>query len=219
MIRRLRDLLIEAGGDRRVSGVVITGAGPAFSAGVDLAIFARGNPESAHVLIESLRDLCAAARRAPKPVVCAIRGACVGGALELAVAADLRVCAPDARFGMPEVAIGIPSVIDAALLVPAVGLGRARELVLTGDLIDAETALAWGLVNRVTDGDLVEAAAELTRRVSRHQPAAIRAQKQLLEDWLNEPLDEAIESSIPFLVDAFRDGAPQRIVGQRLKRP
>lgn len=218
MIRRLRDLLEAADRDREVAGVVVTGAGPAFSGGVDLSFFATATPESVHVLIESLRDLCAAARTIRKPVACAIRGACVGGALELAVAADIRVCAPDARFGMPEVAIGIPSVIDAALLVPTIGLGRARELLLTGDLVDAPTALAWGLVNRVADDPVAESAA-LLGRITRHAPYAVRAQKQLVDDWLNAPLDESIEDSIPLLVDAFRDGSPQRIAGERLRRP
>lgn len=198
--------------------MVVTGAGPAFSAGVDLGLFATGSADGVHTLIESLRDLCAAARATAKPIACAVRGACVGGALEFALATDFRVCSPDARFGMPEVAIGIPSVIDAALLVPFIGLGRTRELLLTGDPIDAPTALEWGLVNRVVDGDLVAAAAGLLGRVTRHSPAAIRAQKQLIDDWLNQSLEESIEASIPMLVDAFRDGTPQRIAARRLGR-
>jgi len=211
--------MIAATGDRAVRAVVITGEGESFSAGVDLNEFARASPETALTLIETLKDLCAEARTSPKPVVCAVRGHCLGGALELALAADLRVCTPDAQFGMPEVAVGLPSVIDAALLVSYVGLGRARELVLTGDPIDAEQALAWGLVNQVVAGErLLDEALALAGRVTRHHPSAIRAQKELVEDWLNEPLQDAIDGSVNFLVESFREGVPQRTAREMLAR-
>ncbi|MEP7104459.1 MAG: enoyl-CoA hydratase-related protein [Chloroflexota bacterium] len=219
MVRTLRDRVTEADGDRSVKGVVITGEGTAFCSGIDLQEFARGTPDSARTLIEILKDLCAAVRNIPKPVAVAVRGHCLGGALELAVAADFRVCSPDARFGMPEVAVGLPSVIDAALIQQYVGLGRAKELLLTGDPIDGATALAWGLVNRVVEPEqLLEAALGLVARVAGHHPAAVRAQKELIEDWLNEPLDESIENSIAFLVEAFRDGVPQRSARELLER-
>jgi enoyl-CoA hydratase len=220
MIRALRDRLIEAEASRSARAVLISGAGGSFSAGVDLSLFAQGTPASALDLIQSLKDLCAAARTLTKPVACAIRGHCLGGALEVALAADFRVCTPDASFGMPEVVIGIPSVIDAALFEHYIGLGRTREMLLTGDSIGAPQALDWGLVNRVVEPDrLLEEAEALLGRVTRHHPPAIRAQKELIEDWLNQPLQEAIEGSMPFLVDAFREGAPQRIAGERLRRP
>ncbi len=218
-MRQLRNELAAANNKRSVRAVVITGEGPSFSAGVDLSEFARANPESAKTLIETLKDLCAEARTSPKPVVCAIRGHCLGGALELALAADLRICTRDAQFGMPEVGVGLPSVIDAALLVHYVGLGRARELVLTGDPIGAEQALAWGLVNRVVPSErLLEDAIALAARVARHHPSVIRAQKELVEDWLNEPLADAIEGSVGFLVEAFREGVPQRTARDLLAR-
>ena len=219
MVRTLRDRVTEADGERAVKGVVITGEGPAFSSGVDLQEFARATPDSARTLIETLKDLCAAIRSIPKPVAAAVRGHCLGGALELAVAADFRVCAPDARFGMPEVTVGLPSVIDAALIQQYIGLGRAKELLLTGDPIDASTALAWGLVNRVVEPDQLRAGAlALVARVAAHHPTAVRAQKELIEDWLNEPLEEAIENSIGFLVEAFREGVPQRSARELLER-
>lgn len=199
--------------------IVVTGEGASFSAGVDLHEFERGSPETAITLIESLKDLCAEARSSPHPVACAIRGHCLGGALELALAADFRLCTPDAQFGMPEVVVGIPSVIDAALFVPFVGLGRARELLLTGDSIGAEQALAWGLVNRVVEpAHLLEETLALLERVTRHHPPAIRAQKELIEEWLNEPLQEAIDGSVGYLAESFRDGVPQRTAGELLRR-
>lgn len=200
--------------------MVITGVGSSFSAGVDLHEFAQGNPETALTLIETLKDLCGEARTSPKPVVCAIRGHCLGGAFELALASDLRVCTPDAQLGLPEIGVGLPSVIDAALLVPYIGLGRAREMVLTGESVGAEQALAWGLVNRVVpDGDLLDQALAMAELVARHHPSAIRAQKELIEDWLNEPLQDAIDGSVGFLVESFREGLPQRTARDLLAKP
>lgn len=219
MVRTLRDALLDAEAARQVRGVVVSGAGPSFSAGVDLEEFARASSESVRVLIESLRDLCATARNLPKPVACAIRGHCLGGALEFCLACDFRVCAPSARFGMPEVVIGIPSVIDAALFRHYIGLGRAKEMLLTGDLVAAEEAMAWGLVNRlVAEEALNEAAVELLERAARHAPSAIRTQKELIEDWMNQGLQESIEASMALLVDSFRDGSPQRTAAEMLSK-
>jgi enoyl-CoA hydratase len=219
MVRTLRDRVSEADGDRKVRAVVITGEGHSFSAGVDLHEFANGNADSAHALIDMLKDLCALIRNMPKPVAVAVRGHCLGGALEVAMASDFRVCAPDASFGMPEIGVGLPSVIDAALLMQYIGLGRAKEMLLTGRPIGAEQALAWGLVNRVVEADRVLAeAVALVTTVAGHHPSIVRAQKELIEDWLNEPLEESIENSIPFLVESFREGVPQKVAREILER-
>ena len=219
MVRTLRDRVSDAEGDRKVRAVVITGEGSSFSAGIDLNEFANGSADSAHALIEMLKDLCALIRNMPKPVAVAVRGHCLGGALEVAMASDFRVCTPDASFGMPEVAVGLPSVIDAALLMHYVGLGRAKEMLLTGEPIGAEQALAWGLVNRVVEADRVlPQAVALAATVAGHHPSTVRAQKELIEDWLNEPLEESIENSIPFLVESFREGVPQKTAREILER-
>jgi enoyl-CoA hydratase len=219
MVRSLRDRVSEAEGDRKVRGLVITGEGHSFSTGIDLHEFANGNADSAHALIDMLKDLCAQIRNMPKPVAVAVRGHCLGGALEMAMAADFRVGAVDASFGMPEVAVGLPSVIDAALLMHYVGLGRAKEMLLTGTPITAQEALAWGLVNKVVEADqVVPAAVALVTLVAGHHPSTVRAQKELIEDWLNEPLEESIENSIPFLVESFREGVPQKAAREILER-
>jgi len=96
---------------------------------------------------------------------------------------------------------------------------RARELLLTGDPINGETAYQWGLVNRLARADeAVAIAAELVRRVSRHDAEAIAAQKRLHEEWLNLPYEQAVERSVEALVDAFRAGRPQDIAANRLRR-
>jgi enoyl-CoA hydratase/carnithine racemase len=219
MIEQARAAVAEAVADVEVRGIVIAGAGPSFSAGVDLYEFAEGTPESARQLIIALKDLCAAVRLASKPVACALHGHCLGGALELAAAADLRVAAPDARLGMPEVGLGLPSVIDAVLLERHVGVGRAHELILTGDLITGEEAYSWGLVNRLAPAtEVVDAAALLLGRVTRHGLETIAAQKQLFAEWLERPLSEAIDASVEPLVDAFVQGRPQATARRLLSR-
>ncbi len=217
LIQALRDGIRAAAADPEVSGVVIAGEGPAFCSGVDLGEFATGDRRSVRALIELLAELCGAARRSPKPVAAAVQGACIGGAFELALACDFRVASPDARFGLPEVLIGIPSVIDAALLERYVGLGRAREMILTGRLIDAGQAHEWGIVNRLAEPDaLVAAAGELIALVNRATPEAIRVQKALFEEWLNLPFQRAVESSKEALAETFEGGEPQRIARERL---
>ena len=213
--------LAEAGQDETVRGVVLAGEGPSFCAGVDLDEFASGSVESGRALILGLRDLCAILRGLPKPVVCAIHGHCLGGALEVAACCDLRVCSPEARLGMPEVFLGIPSVIDAVMLMHHIGAARAYEMMLTGEAIDGQTAHAWGLVNRLAAPEhLLDAAKDLLRQVIRHEPAVVAAQKRLHQTWLDVPYTEAVQTSIEPLLDAFRAGRPQRLAAARLaQRP
>ena len=126
--------------------LLLTGAGSdAFVGGADIAEMARLDPVTARTFIRTLADLCQSVRRFPAPVVACLHGWCLGGGLELAMACDFRIAHPAAQFGMPEVKVGIPSVIHAALLPRLVGPAHARWMLLTGATIDAPTAHAWGL--------------------------------------------------------------------------
>jgi enoyl-CoA hydratase len=218
LIEQLTTELLHLSTDSSVRGIVLAGAGPSFCAGVDLHEFSEGTPESGRALIDALATLCATVRRHPKPIACAFQGHCLGGALELAACCDVRVCAPDAQLGMPEVFLGIPSVIDAVMLGHLIGVGRARELLLTGEFISGETAYDWGLANRLSAADeVVAAAVELLGRITRHDPEAVAAQKRLHQDWLDLGYEAAVERSKQALVDAFGAGRPQRLAAQRLK--
>lgn len=217
MIERIGEELHRAAADQDVLGVIVAGRGPSTCAGIDLGEFAEATPASIRRLIQALADACAAARECPVPVVAAIQGHCLGAGLELASACDLRVAASGAQLGMPEVSVGIPSVIDAALLERLVGLGRAHEMILTGDPVDADQALAWGLVNRVVEADrLMAACRQLLGRVMRHDSDALRRQKVLFHEWLNLPFDEAVSHSREALAASFEGGVPQHIARERL---
>ncbi|MCW3693562.1 enoyl-CoA hydratase/isomerase family protein, partial [Burkholderia cenocepacia] len=143
--------------------------------GADIKEMATLDQKSAEGFISRLRDLCEAVRKFPAPVIARLPGWCLGGGLEVAAACDVRVAAHDAMFGMPEVRVGIPSVIHAALLPRLIGWGRARWLMMTAENIDAPTALSWGLIDTVAKpGGLDEAVEHTVKALLECGPEALR---------------------------------------------
>src|SRR5438477_932142 len=126
--------------------VVLAGRGRAFCGGADVNEMATLDARTAREFITRIHRACDAIRRLPVPVVAQLHGAVIGAGLELAASCDLRIGAEGTRFAMPEVRLGIPSVVEAALLPRLVGSGRAAWLVLTGEAIDAQRAYEWGLI-------------------------------------------------------------------------
>ena len=146
-------------------------------------------------------------------MIARIPGWCLGGGLEVAAACDFRVVAHDAKFGMPEVKVGIPSVIHAALLPRLIGWGRARWLVMTAETIDAPTALAWGLVDMVAPPSGLDAAVEHTvSALLKCGPQALRSQKALLRQWQELPLTESVNLSIGVFGRSFLTDEPKRLM-------
>ena len=213
----LRKTFADLSEDPDLRVVVLAGHGPSFCAGADVAELADLTPESAERFIRGLHAMIDAVMTCPVPVIAAIRGACIGAGLELAAGCDLRLGATDARFSMPEVKIGVPSVIEAALLPRLIGRGRAARLVLTGETVDAATAAHWGLVEEVVPEDrLMFRAGELAAEIAAAEPAAVRAQKRLIRSWDDLPLDQAVELSVAAFAESYRTGAPrQRIAAAR----
>ncbi|MGH7055363.1 MAG: enoyl-CoA hydratase [Stellaceae bacterium] len=195
--------------------VILTGAGGrAFVGGADIGEIAALDQSSARGFITLVHRCCDAFRRMPVPVIARIDGYVLGAGLELAAACDLRVAGEGSRFGMPEVGIGIPSVVEAALLPKLIGWGRARRLLLTGEMIDAKEALAWGLVDAIAPAsELDTAVARLARPILAAGPQAIRLQKALIREWENLPADAAITSGIDCFVRAFDTDEPNRMAG------
>ncbi len=176
-------------------------------------------PASAPVFINRLRGLCEALRSFPVPVVARLSGWCLGAGLEMAMACDLRISDEGARFGMPEVKVGIPSVIHASLMPRLIGQARATWMLLTGEPIDAATALGWGLVNQVVDAaELDKATQAAAGQLAALAPAVLRQQKRLLRSWEAVGVDQAIAASVAEFGQAFATGEPQREMAAFLGR-
>jgi len=200
--------------------IVLRGAGRAFVAGADVREMRDLDPHGARDFITRLHGLFSIIRSIDAIVVAAVRGPALGAGCELVAACDLRLAAESATFGMPEVVVGMPSVIEAALLVPLVGLGRAQHLVYTGEVIDARAALAWGMVSRVVPDDELDAAAEaLAERVAGFSPTALRLQKSLVRRWFyTEAMDRAIKLGIDHYAQAYEVPDPRLAIDAFLER-
>ena len=140
--------------DESIRALVLTGlGGRAFIGGADIREMRELTEASAHTLISLLQRCCGVLHEFPVPVIARINGLCLGAGLEIAACCDLRIAVETAQFAMPEVHVGIPSVIDAARLPGLIGVGRTRDLVMTGRWIDGREALSWGLVERLVGVD------------------------------------------------------------------
>ena len=202
-LRELRDVI--TGVASGVRAIVFTGAGQAaFSAGMNIEAFVGLTPARAHTLIGDLAQVMRAIRHSPVVTVAAVNGYCLGAAFELALACDLRVVARTASFGLPEIKVGVPSVIDAALLPAFVGLSKAREMVLTGDIYTLDQLQSESIANVVAEPGNLDATVEgLLDRVATHPPTVTAAQRRLFDVWLNNPLDASVNSSLTEFANVF----------------
>ncbi|MFP5461127.1 MAG: enoyl-CoA hydratase [Gammaproteobacteria bacterium] len=197
--------------------VVLSGAGDkAFVGGADIdEMAALTSPDEARAFITRVHRCCHAVRELPVPVIARLQGFTLGAGLELAAACDLRVAADTAQFGMPEVKLGIPSVVEAALLPGLVGWGRAREMLLLGENFGAAEALAWGMVERVVPADALDAVVEGWIASLLHTGAhAVRLQKQLIRRWEDLPMRDAVRAGIDAFAAAWDSDEPARMMGE-----
>ena len=213
-IRAVRDGLQTLATDREIRALILAGESEkSMIGGADIKEMARLSQKSAERFITGLRDLCEAVRTFPAPTIARLPGWCLGGGLEVAAACDFRVAANDAKFGMPEVRVGIPSVIHAALLPRLIGFARTRWLVMTAENIDAATALSWGLVDVVAREAGLDAAVDgLVEALLKCGPEALRTQKLLLRQWEELPLNEAIDASVGAFGRSFLTDEPMRLM-------
>ncbi len=181
--------------------VILRGAGErAFVGGADISELAALDQDSARDFITLVHRCCDGFRR-----------------LAVAAACDLRVASEHAMFGMPEVRVGIPSVVEAALLPLLIGHGRARRLLLTGETIGAAEALAWGLVDAVVPSGQLDAAVErFAAAILAGGPQAIRRQKALILEWEELSTSAAVARGIDALTEAYATDEPRRMAEARL---
>jgi len=200
--------------------LVLRGAGnKAFIGGASIPEMAGLTPDSARDFITLVHRTCDCLRRLPSPVIAAIDGYALGAGLEVAVSCDLRVATSRAKFGMPETRVGIPSVVEAALIPQLIGFGRARELLMLGEIIDAETALRWGLIERMVLPQALDAEVEkILGALFAAGARAVRAQKALMQRWERLPADQAIRAGIDAFARAFETEEPARMLSAFIRR-
>ena len=200
--------------------VVLSGAGDkAFIGGANIPEMAGLDRKSARDFITLVHQTCDCLRRCPVPVIARIDGFSLGAGLEVAVSCDLRIATDRAKFGMPETKVGIPSVVEAALIPRLIGGGRARELLMLGEIIDAPTALQWGLVERVVAPNMLDAEIEkVLRALFAAGPQAVRLQKTLMREWENLPADQAIAAGIDAFSRAYETDEPCRMMSAFINR-
>lgn len=184
----------DAVAEHEVGALVLTGAGErAFSAGADIHELDGISPAAAYRQMRRGQQVFARIEALPIVVIAALNGVALGGGLELAMAADIRIAAPSARLGQAEITLeNLPGWGGTQRLPRLVGRGRATELILTGDLLDAATAAEWGLVNRVAD-DPLAAAVELAQRIAQRSPVAVAGAKRAIAAGLAPGLQDGLE--------------------------
>jgi len=181
--------------DAEIKAVIIKGEGRAFCSGDDLSEDHHiSSTEEGLRIIETLQDTTRIILRMPKPVIASIHGYALGAGCEWAMNCDMRIAAEGTQFGFPEVRVG-GTVTNAGtkLLPQLIGLGRAKELVLTTNFIDAQTALQWGLVNKVVPLEqLEEAAFEIAQKIARHSSLAVALSKKALNQGISLGFEETL---------------------------
>ena len=198
-------VLDELRADDSVRVVILTGAGDkAFIAGADIAEFAeRTAIDQREVMLE--RSLFNAIDTFPKPIIAMVNGYCLGGGCEVALACDIRVASEKASFGQPEINLGIiPGGGGTQRLARLVGEGKSMELILTGEIIDAQTAFAIGLVNHVVPADQLETKTmEIANRIAEKSPIALRLAKEAIRLASRSNLDEGLRREVDLFALCF----------------
>ena len=195
--------------------------GRSFSAGVDLLEIKDLAPREAESFIRVLHKSCNGLINFEKPTIAAIKGPCLGAGLELALSCDIRIGEEDSIFGLPEVRVGAPSVIEASLLVKTIGLGRARHLILTGKTITAQQSLEFGLLDYVVpNGHQLEKAYAISKMFNNINRKVLSLQKDVIAKWLELDDSKSTEYSIKSFASNFATGFPREAMNAFLeKRP
>jgi methylglutaconyl-CoA hydratase len=221
LISDLTQALEAAGANRQCSVVILTGAGSAFCAGLDLEhlrAMTQGSTNDPRFLeecqndAETIADLLRTLYCLPKPTIAAVNGPAVAGGMGIATLCDFTLAVPEAKFGYTEVRIGFVPAIVSAFLRAQIGDKRSRDLLLTGRILDAAEAMSLGLVTRiVSEPELMAEARALAQRLLRNSPTAMEATKRLLNKFSDRHLPAEIEAAILANVQArttedFREG-------------
>ena len=215
-----RDAVLEAAAAGR--SIAFTGAGErAFCAGMNLDVFADllDDPSRTRTQLGALREMLDAVRTAEVVTIAAINGHCLGAAFELALACDFRIARPRALLGLPEIKLGLPCILDSALLQQYVGLAFAKEMILTGRLYPAERLAPTGIVTVLEEGaELTDEVDALLAEFADTSRVALASQKRIFDAWQNLPLHEANERSLDEITRVFEDDTTRRTLSDYTAR-
>ena len=218
----LNDLITQlnvAREDDKVVSVILTGAGRSFCAGEDLKETQSGKSMSQWKKeIDALQETQRVILKLDKPLIAAIRGYAVGGGLEFALGCDIRIAAQDAKFGFPETSVGLTiTSAGTKLISQLVGLGKAKELVFTGEIIDAQQALQIGLVNQVVSGaELLDATLNMCERIGRNSPLSLKLSRMALDEGLHSSFEQTLALEAEHLLACVTAGNQESFVAHKL---
>jgi len=193
---------------------VLTGAGEkSFIAGSDITEMRDQDIEGQRVVGTKTHQACDSLRQLPVPVIARINGYCLGSGMELAAACDMRAAANHAKFGMPEVKYGLPSGMEACLLPLLMGWGKTNEIVLTGEIMDAEEAYRCGFLERLVSATELDATVEKwVTSICVAGARAVRLQKSLIRDWERMSIRDAIHQGISVCAESRSTDEPVRLM-------
>jgi len=221
LLRGLIEQLESARRHKDVLAVILTGAGEAFCAGEDLKETSAGKSLEQWIEeTERLQEVQRVIMALGKPLIAAVRGYALGGGCEFAMSCDIRIAAEEAKFGFPETEVGLTiTTAGTKLLAQLVGLGKAKELVFTGDLIDASEALRIGLANKVVLAEnLLDQALAMARRIAEKSPLALKLSRIAIDQGLHSSFEQTLELEASHLLICVGGQNQKKFVERKLEK-
>jgi enoyl-CoA hydratase len=219
LLKGLIENLAAARQDDEVSAVILTGAGKAFCAGEDLKQTSAGKSLAEwSAETDGLQEVQRAVLSLGKPLIAAVRGYALGGGCEFAMSCDIRLAADDARFGFPETEVGLTvTTAGTKLLAQLVGLGKAKELIFTGDVVGAHEALRIGLANKVVSAEnLTAEAMAMAQKIGRKSPLALKLSRIAIDQGLHSSFEQTLELEASHLLMCVAAHNQETFVARKL---
>ena len=221
LLQDLMEGIATARQDRDVVAVILTGSGRAFCAGEDLKDTSVGKSFDDWIAeTEGLQDVQRVILTLGKPLIAAVRGYALGGGCEFAMSCDIRIIAESAQFGFPETEVGLTvTTAGTKLLTQIVGLGKAKEMVFTGDMVDAREALRIGLANKVVaDENLLEAAMSIAQRIGEKSPLALKLSRIAIDQGLHSSFEQTLALEASHLLICAGAQNQENFIDKKLKK-
>jgi len=198
MLEEIRDAVLDLAGDKDVVvGVLNSSCERAFSSGIDVAYVKDMDSWGARGMGRLLHETFGTCRFIGKPIIASIHGLCLGAGLELALSCDILIASEDARFGLPNINVGIPAIVEAAILPAAIGIFGTKELCYTGEFWDVKRADKFNLLNSIVPRDELEKETlKWAEKIASKSPRALETQKDIINKWMTTDLETAIDFSV-----------------------